>query len=252
MIFPIGDDNITGGAKPIFSYAFIGFNIIMWIVQLMSGPNLLVCEWALVPAEIVRGEDYFSFFTSMFMHGSWMHIIGNMVFLWVFADNIEQTIGNIPFFIFYILGGIFASMLHIFFSMGGPETAQMACCNPCLENCRETARICVGTVPSLGASGALSAVMGAYLVMFPKSRVKILVLYFMRSFYIPAYVALGGWIALQLFSGVSSIGAATGGGTAWWAHIGGFVFGVIGGLLFRFLMGSKVEPNEPKELGNYV
>ena len=234
MIFPIGDDNIEGGCKPIFSYGFIALNVIMFAIQLMS-QNMLFCEWGLLPAEIVRGEDYFTFMTNMFMHGGWMHIIGNMLFLWVFSDNVEAVIGNIPFLFFYLIGGIFASAAHVFFTMGSVDPNVASCCAMCLQNCQQGDTICPGTIPAVGASGALSAVMGAYMVMFPKSKVKILVLYFMRSFHIPAYVALGGWIVMQLFSGVSSLGpaAASSGGTAWWAHIGGFVFGLLFGLLFK-------------------
>ena len=255
MIFPIGDDNIEGGAKPIFSYGFIALNVIMFAIQLMT-PGMLFCDWGLLPAEIMRGEDYFTFMTNMFMHGGWMHIIGNMLFLWVFADNVEATIGNIPFLIFYLLGGFFASAAHVIFTMGALDPSAVSCCAMCLQNCVEGDKICPGTIPSLGASGALAAVMGAYMVMFPKSKVKILVLYFMRSFHIPAFIALGLWIVMQLFSGVSSLGpaASSSGGTAWWAHIGGFVFGVVAGFLFKIWMAKSPDDNNlsPRSKGDYV
>lgn len=234
MFFPIGDDQVKGGHYPFVSYAFLAFNIIAFILQMQS-PDLLICEYGSVPADILDGRNYFTLITSMFMHGGWMHIIGNMVFLWVFADNIEATIGSLKFLIFYIVGGLAASLGHIYLGMG---TELAGCCYPCGNEmgikCAEgTANLCSGSIPTVGASGAISAVLGAYLVMFPKSQVKVLVLAFFRSFKLPAFIFLGMWIAMQLFSGFSEMGKAASGGTAWWAHIGGFVFGVIAGFMFK-------------------
>lgn len=209
MIFPIGDDQIKGGYKPIFSYTFIVINVLVFLYEMnlqasgqLSG---FISEYGAIPTEIEEGIDYFTLFTNMFLHGGWMHLIGNMVFLWIFGDNIEATIGNIRFLLFYLAGGIAASIIHVLLNSHS-------------------------SVPSIGASGAISAVMGAYLVMFPKSRVKVLVIYFFRSFYLPAIVFLGFWIALQLYNGVSTLGADQNtGGVAHWAHIGGFAFGVVYG-----------------------
>lgn len=235
MIFPVGDDQVQGGAKPIFSYAFLGINIIIFLLQ-MSVEGNLICEFGAIPNEIVSGQDYLTLFTSMFMHGGWMHLIGNMLFLWVFADNIEATVGNLPFALFYLLGGLAAHAAHIYFSATGhPEVID--CCSICssVVPCQDPNGLCPGSIPTVGASGAISAVLGAYLVMFPKSRVKILVLYFFRTFQVPALLFLGFWIAQQLFSGFASLGpeAAASGGVAWWAHIGGFVFGVVAGFFAR-------------------
>ena len=163
-----------------------------------------------------------------------MHIIFNMLFLWVFADNIEATIGNLKFVFFYIAGGLIASAAHIFIGAG---TVVENCCMPCGPiQCVGDMLPCAGSVPSIGASGAIAAVLGAYLVMYPKSKVKMFA--FFRIVHIPALMFLLFWIGQQVWSGVqSSMGTVSGGGTAWWAHIGGFVFGV----LFGFLMRNQVD-----------
>ncbi len=237
MIFPIGDTQVKGGVFPYVTYAFIVLNVLAFIYQL-SDPNLLVCDYGSVPNNILRGDDYITLLTSTFMHGGWMHLIGNMVFLWVFGDNIEATVGNFSFAGFYILGALAASALHIFLSNGSSFDI-VNCCELC-TGCTEGAALCPGSIPSVGASGAISAVLGAYLVMFPKSKVKTLVFYFFIE--VPAFLFLGFWIAQQLFFGVGSLGAdaASSGGTAWWAHIGGFVFGVIAGFFAR-----DTKPKEP-------
>ena len=242
MIFPIGDDQVQGGAKPIFSYAFIGINILVFLLQSMT-PGALICEFGSIPYEIVRGEDYHTLITSMFMHGGWMHLIGNMLFLWVFADNIEATVGNFNFLVFYFLGGLAASAAHIWLGAGGGEIMSN-CCMPCSGGigCEgQNIIACAGSIPSVGASGAISAVMGAYLVMFPHSKIKMLVVYFFRSFRVPALWFLGFWILQQLISGFMALGpqSAHTSGVAWWAHIGGFVFGVVAG----FFAGGKSKLN---------
>lgn len=212
VIFPIGDDQVKGGHYPIVSYALLAANVLVFFYQLSLGTALdaFFMEYGSIPVEILNGEDYFTLFTSIFMHGGWMHLLGNMAFLFVFADNIESTIGSPKFLFFYILGGLFATAAHIFFNMGS-------------------------SIPSIGASGAISAVLGAYLVMFPTSKIKVLVLIFFRSFHMAAIWFLGLWIGQQLLSGIGSLGPATANsaGVAWWAHIGGFFFGIIGGFLFR-------------------
>lgn len=210
MIFPIGDDQIKGGYKPIFSYAFIALNIILFLYEMYLQSNgqlnSFIDEYGAIPTDIVQGENYFTLFTNMFLHGGWMHLIGNMVFLWIFGDNIEASIGNIKFLLFYLGGGIAASIIHVVLNVNSH-------------------------IPSIGASGAISAVMGAYLVMFPGSRVKVLVIYFFKSFYLSALIFLGFWIALQLFNGVTALGSDQNtGGVAHWAHIGGFAFGLLYGL----------------------
>ncbi len=214
MFFPIGDDQIKGGSYPLFCYTFLVINILVFLFQVgLTEDQLLQFfeRFSTIPLYIQEGHHLSTLVTSMFLHGSWMHLIGNMVFLWVFGDNIEATIGNIGFVLFYLTGGILASLAHVYFSPGSD-------------------------IPSLGASGAISAVMGAYLVMFPYSRVKVLVflVVILRQITMSALAFLGIWIGIQVFSTLQSIGAPVqGGGTAWFAHLGGLVFGLVMGFFFR-------------------
>ncbi|MEM0995339.1 MAG: rhomboid family intramembrane serine protease [Bacteroidota bacterium] len=211
MIFPIGDDQVKGGTFPVFSYAFIAMNVAVFVyeIQLMSsgGFDQFLFEYGAIPYEITRGQDIPTLFTSMFLHGGWGHIIGNMLFLWVFADNIEAVVGNARFLIFYILGGLAAHAAHIYFNFDSE-------------------------IPTVGASGAISAVLGAYIIMFPSSRIRVLILFFVVK--VPAIIFLGFWIFQQLnagFASLSQLGEAA--GVAWWAHIGGFAFGLLAGIFFR-------------------
>lgn len=210
MIFPIGDDQVKGGYRPFFSYSFILLNVAIFIfqVQMAEGEQAsFVNFFGSIPAEITQGEDLFTLISSMFLHGSWMHLIGNMLFLWVFADNIEATVGNLKFLLFYLAGGLLAAATHIWFNWNS-------------------------SIPMVGASGAISAVMGAYLVMFPSSRIKLLFLIF--PFRVSAWIFLGIWIWQQWAYGTASLSnEMSSGGVAWWAHIGGFTFGLIAGFFFR-------------------
>jgi len=213
MFFPVGDDQVVGGHKPLFSYSFLVVNILVFLYQLtLSKENcgVFMYHFGSIPAEIVAGQDYFTLFTSMFLHAGFLHIIGNMLFLWVFADNIEATIGNVNFIIFYLLGGLAASLVHIYL-------------NP------------TSTIPTVGASGAIAAVLGAYMVLFPKNNIKIRFLVF-KPFSMIAILFLGIWFVQNLYSGIGSLGieSAQSGGTAWWAHIGGFVFGILIGFLAKY------------------
>lgn len=230
MLFPIGDDQVKGGHYPLFSYAFIGLNVLAFFIQLQYTDHL-VCSYGAIPREILQGEDLVTLLSSMFLHGDWMHLLGNMLFLWVFADNIEATIGNGRFLLFYVLGGLAAVGTHIFFSMGGDISYCCAPCGgvPCLTN----AMVCGMDTPMIGASGAISAVMGAYLVMFPSSRVKMW--FFFITFRIPAFLFLGFWIWQQWASGMESLEviSAASSSVAWWAHIGGFIFGILAGMYYR-------------------
>jgi membrane associated rhomboid family serine protease len=219
MIFPIGDEQVHGGHKPFITYLFIGINVLVFLLQVTLPPGQqqgFVETYGMIPAEISHGQDYFTLLTNMFLHGGWMHLIGNMLFLWVFADNIEAVIGPFKFILFYFGGGIFASLAHLVFNINSP-------------------------IPAVGASGAISAVLGAYLVIFPASQVKVWVLYLFRSFYIPAIYFLGIWAVQQFINGFISIvpSSAYTSGVAWWAHIGGFLFGLILGLIIRRTVESK-------------
>lgn len=224
MIFPIGDDQVKGGRFPIFSYSFIVINILVFVFIQLPNPAFTYA-YSAIPYEIINLTDlttsnfqaphqpgptplFLTLITNIFMHGSWMHLIGNMVFLWVFADNIESTIGRKRFVIFYLFGGIIASFCHILSDVNS-------------------------TIASLGASGAIAACLGAYLVMFPQSKIKIL--FFIKIFRIPAFLFLGFWIGQQLFSAYVEFGQETIGGVAWYAHIGGFAFGLITGTYFRWV-----------------
>lgn len=211
MFFPIGDENVRGGTFPLFSYSFIALNILVFLFEISLSPGSLAGlfrNFGAVPTTVVRGEDLYTLITSMFLHGGWMHLIGNMLFLWVFADNIEATVGNTRFLIFYLLGGFAAAFAHIFFNLNSP-------------------------IPMVGASGAISAVMGAYIVMYPASKIK--VLFFIFPFRVPAFIFLGLWIFEQTINGVGDLDIITANtsGVAWWAHVGGFAFGLVGGFLFR-------------------
>jgi membrane associated rhomboid family serine protease len=216
MFFPIGDDNVKGGSWPFFTYVFLILNVGVFGFMMLNSIEFAektVDFWGYRPVEILAGSRLETLISSMFLHGGWLHLIGNMLFLWVFADNIEAVIGHFRFIIFYILGGLAAAAAHVLFNMNSD-------------------------IPCVGASGAIAAVLGAYLVMFPSSRVKILVFLcvFFPTFDVPAFAFLGIWIVQQIISGYGELSIPTadsGGGVAWWAHIGGFVFGFVMGLYYR-------------------
>jgi membrane associated rhomboid family serine protease len=214
-MFPVGDTNVRGASLPIVSWLFIALNALVFVYQLSlseAGLQQFFLQFGVVPSLVQDGENMLSLLTSMFMHGGWAHILGNMAFLFVFGDNIEAVLGKIWYAIFYLVGGLAASLAHIFFNLGSD-------------------------IPSLGASGAIAAVMGAYAVMFPGARVKMLIFLGFRAgiTQVRALVFLGIWFLSQLLSGVASLGPQTAqtSGVAFWAHIGGFVFGLVVGVLFR-------------------
>lgn len=210
MIFPIGDDNLRNWTFPIFSYFFIAVNILIFGYEATMDPagfeQFLFARWS-IPSEIMAWQDLQTLVTSIFLHGGWMHLIWNMLFLWVFGDNIEAHMGNLKFVIFYVIGGVVAWLAHMLANIGSD-------------------------IPAIGASGAISAILGAYIVMFPRSKIKVLYVYQMRSFFIPAIHFLWYWIVFQLISGVGALATVTaGGGVARRAHIGWFAFGLLVGFL---------------------
>lgn len=214
-MFPIGDEDVRGAGPPFVTWALIAINTLVFLYEASLSQQALqdfIFRWGVVPANITQGVGLATLLTSMFLHGGWVHLIGNMLFLWVFGDNIEAVTGHVLYLGFYLLGGLAASLAHIFFNLGSE-------------------------VPSVGASGAIAAVLGAYIVMFPRSQVRVLVFLGYRAGVtrVTALVFLGIWAITQLFNGVASLGAPTAqtGGVAFWAHIGGFVFGLLGGFLFR-------------------
>jgi membrane associated rhomboid family serine protease len=234
MVMPLRDDDTDRRTVPVVTYALIAVNILVWLIELGLGEKF-INGYSTVPFEITHNRDlvgiqtihaggqsipihlypgptpiYLTLLFSMFMHASWLHIGGNMLYLWIFGDNIEDRIGSVKFLVFYVLCGLAASAADIMF-----KTDSM--------------------IPSLGASGAIAGVLGAYLVLFPKRQVKVLMA--RQVVNMPAFVVLGLWILLQVFSQISIVGGQTG-GVAYMAHIGGFVAGVA----LIFLFGGRRAP----------
>ena len=205
-MFPIRDHN-PSERTPYVTYALIAANVAIFLYGLAAYQtdrqlSELYYHYAMIPARISAGENYLSFLTSIFLHGGFMHIAGNMLFLWIFGDNMEDDMGHLPFLAFYLAGGIGASLAQFAVDPGSP-------------------------IPTIGASGAIAAVMGGYLLMYPKAKVDILLFFviIVRIIPIPAWLMLGIWFGLQVFNGVGA--DMSGGGVAYWAHAGGFVIGLV-------------------------
>jgi len=208
-MFPLGDDNSQERTVPVVTFALIGLNVLVFLLELAGGDQFIT-DWAFVPARFSEhpAANMATIFSAMFMHGGWLHLGGNMLFLWIFGDNVEDGFGHVKFLIFYLLAGIDATFAQYAVS---PASG----------------------VPNVGASGAIAGVLGAYILMFPQSRVNVLV--GRQIVAMPAFVVLGLWIALQLVSGVGTIAATdeSAGGVAYMAHVGGFVSGLLMTFLFR-------------------
>jgi membrane associated rhomboid family serine protease len=245
-MFPISDDNERGHGPAFVSLAFIALNVFVFLVLQGAGASTEGAEftygYSAVPFEITNGVDlteaepisvggetiqvpqepgptpiWLTLFTSIFMHGGWLHLGGNMLFLWIFGDNVEHRIGHGLYLVFYLVAGILASFAQILVDTGS-------------------------VIPTLGASGAIAGVLGAYLVMFPTNRVLVLIIRF--PVWVPAIVVIGLWAALQFISGFGALGVEeSAGGVAYMAHIGGFVAGVLAGIVFRMLFN---EPRHPR------
>ncbi len=205
-MLPIRDHN-PSGRRPFVTYTLIVINVLIFLAfNLSMGDgrelNLFFYDWGMVPVQISAGQDYYSLVTSQFLHGGFMHIAGNMLFLWIFGDNMEDKLGHIPFLIFYLVSGAFAALAQWIVD---PSSQ----------------------IVTIGASGAIAGVMGGYLLLFPKAKVDILLILivFFKIFPIPAWVMLGLWFLLQVGNGVISDPDL--GGVAYWAHAGGFVVGLI-------------------------
>ena len=238
-MLPIHDENERGQGPAFVSLALIAINVVVFIVLQGAGATQDGAEftygYSAVPFEIVNGVDltqpetitidgqpfevpqepgpspiWLTLLTSMFMHGGWLHLAGNMLFLWIFGDNVEHRIGHVLFLVFYLVVGVIASFAQIFLRADS-------------------------VIPTLGASGAISGVLGAYLVLFPANRV--LVIIFRFPVWVPAIVVIGLWIVFQVIRGVAVL-SNEGGGVAYMAHIGGFAAGVVGGLLVRGMLGQ--------------
>jgi membrane associated rhomboid family serine protease len=211
-MLPIGDRNPTR-TTPFVNYALIALNVAIflgeYVVMLGGGEAWLVPGYGLVPSRLANDPtgEVFTVFTSMFMHGGWGHLAGNMLFLYIFGDNVEDSVGHGRYVAFYLFAGIGAAAAQFIVDPGS-------------------------TVPMVGASGAIAGVLGGYMVLHPSAPITILVpppLMFFIGFFIelPAWLVAGGWFAWQLMSGVGSLGAAQGGGVAFFAHVGGFVAGLL-------------------------
>src|SRR5215211_769546 len=236
MVFPLYDDNSDRQTTPVVNYAIIALNIFVFVVLQGLGSNdQFTYSFSTVPAEILQGRDivtdprfveymgqrvtipglgptpgsvYLTLFTSMFMHGGIAHIGGNMLFLWIFGDNIEDRLGHVKYIVFYLLCGVIASLAHVF------ATGVFASQESSLQ------------IPSLGASGAISGVLGGYILLHPKRRVTVILFRFLTD--VPAYVAIGLWFVFQLISGLGMLGGGSQqGGVAYAAHIGGFLAGLV-------------------------
>jgi membrane associated rhomboid family serine protease len=211
-MIPLGD-NVPSERTPFITYAIIALNVIVFFWELLLGSHAdsFLGTWGTVPAEIINWQReplvLFTLVTSMFLHAGWLHLIGNMLYLAIFGDNVEGIMGHKRYLAFYLVCGVAANLAQVLLA---PASA----------------------VPGVGASGAIAGVLAGYLVCFPRSRVfvGILLLIYMEVIALPAVLVLGFWFVVQLFNGVAMIGtssAAMAGGVAWWAHIGGFVTGLV-------------------------
>jgi membrane associated rhomboid family serine protease len=236
-MIPIGD--YAGGARPRFpvvNLTLIAINVAVFIYELTLGGNLdnFFLTWGARPQELTEGTDlapllpsnlpvYVTLVSSIFMHGGWLHLIGNMLFLWVFGDNVENAFGSVKYLLFYLICGFAAAGAQIITNTNS-------------------------LVPMIGASGAVAGVMGAYLVMFPGAMVRTLVfiVFFVTVIHLPAIILIGLWFVLQLFQGLMSVGVEA--GTAFWAHVGGLV---VGALLTLFIRGRNYKVASPTVIRGY-
>jgi membrane associated rhomboid family serine protease len=227
-MFPIGDENRHGHITPVINYILIAINVAVFLYQItLPDPQSyrscaeaatatvqgFVCQYGVIPVEIMGGKDLFTLLTSMFLHGGWAHILGNMAFLWVFGDNVEDAFGHLGYLVFYLGTGLAASAAHIFLDQGSG-------------------------IPSVGASGAISGVLGAYLIFFGGNAIRVLIGYFITV--VPAWIMIGLWAAQQFIATYGSIAATeqTDGGVAYAAHAGGFLAGLVLAVVLRGTIGQ--------------
>lgn len=229
-MFPIGDDN-RPLKKPYVNYALIAANIVIFLFFLFQGLRSLsraIATYGVIPAYILSGMRLQTLLTSMFLHADILHLLGNMLYLWIFGDDIEDALGHARYLAFYLIGGVFASIVHIYSTLLSLYTSPI----PYVVSGLRT--------PAVGASGAISAVLGAYMLMYPNARIRTLVFYFfiVTVVSIPAYYYLGFWFIYQLLMGVISLTGLSS-GVAFWAHIGGFLFGVTVAWVSRAMLGRR-------------
>ena len=207
-LIPLSDASRRPVHMPVVTVVIILVNICVFVLELVNGEPF-VLKWSVVPADIISGHHWVTIFTAMFMHGGWSHIIGNMIFLWAFGPEIEDVMGPLRYLVFYLTGGMVAMLAQI---AASPHS----------------------TVPNLGASGAIAAVMGAFLVTYPRDRIKsmLIILVFVRITFIPAALLIGFWFLTQLLN-AGAVARVETGGVAYLAHVGGFIFGAILARLFE-------------------
>ncbi len=220
-MMPLGDDNSGRRLTPVVTYALIAINVLVFVVFEAFNPNIdqFILRWGTVPAEITAGRGLITLITSMFLHGGWAHLGGNMLFLWIFGDNVEDAFGHPLYLAFYLITGIAASLAQVLL---GPSS----------------------TIPGVGASGAISGVLAAYIVMFGSNRVRVLMGRAITA--VPAYFMIGLWIVLQFINGFASItNTSETGGVAYGAHVGGFIAGLILTFLLRGFARPQVASARP-------
>src|SRR5215470_5831721 len=208
-LIPLSDVSRRPTRVPVVTALIIVVNVFVFLLELMRG-DAFVIEWSAIPAQITSGHHLITILTAMFMHGSWSHIIGNMIFLWAFGPEVEDLMGRPRYAVFYLLGGVAAALAQV---AAGPDS----------------------TVPNLGASGAIAAVMGAFLVTYPRDNIRslLVIFVFVRVAYIPAALLIGVWGLIQFLSlGAVAQQPSSGGGVAYAAHVGGFIFGAVVARLF--------------------
>jgi rhomboid family protein len=207
VMFPIGDDDSGRRTVPVVTYVLIALNVLVFLVELNAGDPFIE-QWSVVPRRLLANPagDFPTVVTSMFLHASWLHLLGNMLYLWIFGDNVEDTFGHVKYLVFYLICGVAATLAQVAFTTSS-------------------------SVPNLGASGAIAGVLAAYIVLFPRGQVKVLM--GRGVIPMPALVVIGFWIVLQFISGIGSITEAAQGGVAYMAHIGGFMAGLVLAFLFR-------------------
>lgn len=216
-MFPLSDESRHLHGRPVVTIALIAVNVLVFAFEL-SQPEDFVAAWSVIPSNIVSGQNWVTLLTAMFMHGGFMHIIGNMVFLWVFGPEMEEAMGRVKYLLFYLTGGLVAWAAQI-----AADPASMT--------------------PNLGASGAIAAVMGAFLVTFPRDRIRTFLFFgiFFTVRLIPAVFLIGVWFLLQLISAGVSTGEM--GGVAYVAHIGGLTFGAVSGRLLTWWNAADLSPD---------
>lgn len=255
MLFPIADENTDRRTTPFVNYVLIGINLLVFVfLQGLGSNEKFTYAYSTVPKEIITGRDiaesnrvvehpvtgqeveipglqptlipvWFTLITSLFMHGGIAHLLGNMLFLWIFGDNIEDRLGHVRYIIFYLVCGVLASLAHVF------TTVALAASEASL------------LIPSLGASGAISGVLGGYLLLFPTKKVVVLISWFVTA--VPAFIAIGLWFVFQIINSLGMLGSGSqAGGVAYAAHIGGFVAGLV--LIKIFTIGRPASENQPR------